>query len=273
VVAFPAKRARKTQADKDALARLLKALDDKVINTHQTRRPNCTVARGTLQRLLDQEGEEHLTMLIRTIVESKGNARALIDPVIMAVNAVMLAYPAWPQTGLAWIEAFDELDLMRMHDMVRPLKPQDPARSTIAGMLVQRLHPVFCPPKVKPPKKVYEPKKPPNGARIAIEQGMFLLQHKGPHANSPISHIAYERFKLSPGECCQVINAARLCGDRQDLVARLSREALFRLSAPIMPDDVRQAIERRLAAGERLGGPEIERMRTGALTARNGGAI
>jgi hypothetical protein len=85
---------------------------------------------------------------------------------------VMLAYPAWPQTGLAWIEAFDELDLMRMHDMVRPLKPQDPARSTIAGMLLHRLHPVFCPPKVKPPKKVYEPKKPPNGARIGIEQGL-----------------------------------------------------------------------------------------------------
>jgi hypothetical protein len=240
--------------------------------THQTRRANCTVARGTLQRLLEQQGEQHLPLLVRTIVESEGNACALIDPVLCAISAVMLAYPAWPETGLRWIEAFDDIDLMKMHDIVRPLKPAEPARSTIAGMLVQRLHPIFCPPKVKPPKKVYEPKKPPNGARIAIEQGLFLLQHKGPHANSPISQIAYEKFKLSASECCQVINAARLYGKRQELVARLSREALFRLSAPMMPANVRQAIERRLSAGERMGGPEIERMRTGAPTARNGGA-
>jgi hypothetical protein len=185
----------------------------------------------------------------------------------------MLAYPAWPETGLRWIEAFDDIDLMHLHKLVRPLKPKEPARSTIAGMLVERLHPVFCPPKIKPPKKVYEPKKPPNGARIAIEQGLFLLQHKGPHANSPISRIGYAEFGLAAGECGQVINAARLYGDRQDLVARLSREALFRLSAPIVPAGVRQAIEGRLAAGERLGGPEIERMRTGAPTARNGGVI
>jgi hypothetical protein len=85
------------------------------------------------------ESGQHLTLLIRTIVESKGNARGLIDPVLCAISAVMLAYPAWLETGLRWIEAFDEIYLMKMHDIVRPLKPAEPARSTIAGMLVQRL--------------------------------------------------------------------------------------------------------------------------------------
>jgi hypothetical protein len=223
-------------------------LDVKVISTNETRRPNCTAAGGTLQRLLDQEGEQHLTMLKRTIVESEGNGGALIDPVLCAISAVMLAYPAWLETGLRWIEAFDD-----------NASPQDsaPAEACRTGTVDHRRHAGTA---------AASDILPPNGARIAIKQGLFLLQHKGPQANSPISQIGAEQG-LAPGECCQVINAARLYGDRQDLVARLSREALFRLSAPIMPGDVRQAIERRLAAGERLREPEMERMRTGGPTA------
>jgi hypothetical protein len=47
------------------------------------------------------------------------------------------------------------------------------------------------------------------------------------------------------------MNAARLYGDNPELVARLSRDALFALSAPSSAS-VRLEVERRLADGERV---------------------
>jgi hypothetical protein len=259
VTRFPTARAPRFKVNAQALAPLLEALGIVIIPTNQTRRANATVAKGTLQRILDQYGERHLTLLLRTVVETEGNARALIDPVLCAISAVMLAYPAWPETGLRWLEAFDGIDLLELHNIARPLKPAEPARSTIAGMLVARLYPIFILPKVKPPKKVYVPKRPPDGARRAIEQGLFLLDHKGPHANSPISQVGCDKFGLSAAECAQVINAARIYGERPDLVARLSRDALFTLSAPSTSASTRLEIERRLQAGERVTAKEMVR--------------
>jgi hypothetical protein len=42
-----------------------------------------------LQRLIYWHGQEHVTLLIRTIIKSEGNAVALIEPVIGAVSSVM----------------------------------------------------------------------------------------------------------------------------------------------------------------------------------------
>ena len=81
-------------------------------------------------------------------------------------------------------------------------------RSAVAGMLVARLDPVFTAAKVKRPRKVYVPKKMPGAARRAIEQGLFLLQHKGPHANSSTSNLGYEtdiraqRARVQPSHEC-----------------------------------------------------------------------
>jgi hypothetical protein len=65
--------------------------------------------------------------------------RALIEPVILAISATMLAYLAWPETGLQWLEAFDDINLLQMRNIARPLKPGDLVRSAVAGMLVARL--------------------------------------------------------------------------------------------------------------------------------------
>jgi hypothetical protein len=108
-------------------------------------------------------------------------------------------------------------------------------------------------------EKVFVPKRPPDGARRAIGQGLVLLQHKGLHANSPISRLGYEKFGLSTSECSQVMNAARLYGGRPELVAELSRDALFRLSMPSLPATARLEIESRLAARERVTAGEIVR--------------
>jgi hypothetical protein len=51
----------------------------------------------------------------------------------------MLAYPAWPETGSQWSEAFDSLDLMHLDNIARPLKPSEPARSANAGRAAKQL--------------------------------------------------------------------------------------------------------------------------------------
>lgn len=64
-----------------ALARILDALEIEIVPTYVSRRPRQTCAGQTLPRILADHGETHLTLLLRTIVESEGNEFALIGPV------------------------------------------------------------------------------------------------------------------------------------------------------------------------------------------------
>jgi hypothetical protein len=247
--------------DADALARLCKALEIRIVPTKRRPRENETTAAGTLQNILSKYGAAHFAMTIRTIVETKGHARALVEPVIYAVSDVMLAQPSWPNTGSDWLTAFDGIDLLSLQRMARPLFAISklPARAAIGGMLVQRLAPIFSPPKVKPPRKV-PPAPKPGTALKAIEQGLVLLAVKGPHANSPISHQAH-KLSLYGTDIAQVQLAARLYGDRPELVARLSRDALFVLCSARTPPVVRAAVEAKLAAGHAVKASTIRKMR------------
>jgi hypothetical protein len=56
-------------------------------------------ARARLARLLDRHGAPHITLLIRTIIESDGNANALVEPVISAVSSVMVFARSGPAAG------------------------------------------------------------------------------------------------------------------------------------------------------------------------------
>jgi hypothetical protein len=44
-------------------------------------------ARARLARLLERHGEQHVILLVRTIIESEGNAAALVEPVISAISS------------------------------------------------------------------------------------------------------------------------------------------------------------------------------------------
>jgi hypothetical protein len=58
-------------------------------------------------------GEEEVTLLLRTVFESSNGAAALTLPILMAVSNCMR--PVWVDRGLAWIEAFDRIDLVGLH--------------------------------------------------------------------------------------------------------------------------------------------------------------
>jgi hypothetical protein len=110
--------------------------------------PVDAAARARLARLLDRHGAPHVTLLIRTITESRGNANALVEPMISAVSSVMIFCPDWPSRGLAWIEAFDQVPLLALLQTMVDLELFRP--TTIGHYLFMalrnRLFKVFEPP-------------------------------------------------------------------------------------------------------------------------------
>jgi hypothetical protein len=132
----------------DPLDRILNALEIQIVPTRQRRGPNQTCASAALSRIWARHGADHLTLLLRAIVESEGNEHALIAPVIWAINDVMIACPAWPAAGLAWLEAFDGIDLVGLQRRAKPLGRVTGVteRGAVAGMLMERLHAALTPP-------------------------------------------------------------------------------------------------------------------------------
>src|SRR5262245_59756843 len=66
---------------KDTLQRLLMAVERPFV--HQQ-------VRARLQKLLERWGEQHVLLLLRTIVESEGNQNALVEPIVSAVSSVIV---------------------------------------------------------------------------------------------------------------------------------------------------------------------------------------
>ena len=75
-----------------------------------------------------------------------GNECALTAPAIWGVSDLVLAHPSWPDHGLAWIEAFDEIDLIELAKVARANRKAVPKREAMAAMLYERLAPIFDPP-------------------------------------------------------------------------------------------------------------------------------
>jgi hypothetical protein len=149
-VRWPSKTEREaaTKFAADALPGLLKDLDAPPIDD---------AARARLEYLIARRGRETVTLLIRTIIESDGNEDALIEPIIDAVASVMSWHPQWPERGLAWIEAFDDLPLMVILQVMRDLdlfKESNLSRY-LSMSLRNKLAKVFEPPPPKPARKPY----------------------------------------------------------------------------------------------------------------------
>ncbi len=132
-----------------AIARLCADLEIEIVPTNVRGGPRRTKAGNVLRRLLDEHGEGHVVIALRTIIESEGNDTALTSPVIHGVSDLILAHPGWTDRGLAWIEAFDDIDLLDLAAKAKANKKAVPARPAMAAMLYERLVPTFEPPKIR----------------------------------------------------------------------------------------------------------------------------
>ncbi|EAQ35231.1 hypothetical protein NB311A_12981 [Nitrobacter sp. Nb-311A] len=96
--------------------------------------------------MLVEHGEGHLIITLRTIVESSGNERALTAAGIQGVSDLVLAHASWSDHGLAWIEAFYNIDLIELAKIAKANRKAVPKREAMAAMLYERLALIFDPP-------------------------------------------------------------------------------------------------------------------------------
>lgn len=124
------------------LAQICKSLEISVIPTNKRRGPGETCAEQTMERILAEHGPGHLTLVLRSIVETANNAMELVAPTIWAISDIALAHPAWTATT-AWLDALDQADLSDMRARAKANRRAAQPRQAIATMLYDHLSKMF----------------------------------------------------------------------------------------------------------------------------------
>jgi hypothetical protein len=133
----------------DGVPKICEDLGITVIACNETAGPMRTRAVNVMRRIFDEHGEGHLILVLRTITESEGNAAMLTEPVLRGVSEILLAHPQWGDRGLAWIEAFDGINLKELATIAKANRRAATKSAAIATMLYERLAPSFAPTKLK----------------------------------------------------------------------------------------------------------------------------
>lgn len=81
------------------------------------------VLRASDAQQFPEIGAEQITLLLRTVHESSNGAPALTLPILKAVSRCM--NPIWVSQGLKWIESFDSIDLVGLHQLLLDLGIED----------------------------------------------------------------------------------------------------------------------------------------------------
>lgn len=122
------------------LAKICAGLDIRVVPNERsrTRSQGETCAEKAMERILKRHGEGHLTIVLKSIVETENNGRQLVAPVMYAVSDIILAYPQWTATT-AWLDALDRTDLAEMWSRAKANRRAAKPRPAMATMLFQHL--------------------------------------------------------------------------------------------------------------------------------------
>jgi hypothetical protein len=213
------------------------------------------------------EVEEHIILTCRAILESKGNDNALIEPIVTAVSLCMR--PQWVSRGVGWIAAFDDIPLVVTLQTLVGLFGQREAARHFPSVLKRKLWQAFGPDVVvgaKPAKRA--PKPPASVTRVAgierkIELGLKLIELRSTVKwNNAFSALRNKHYPdLDPMDAADAMRVARLYGSRPEIVSRLSWAALVTLSSPTLAGAIRDALERRIAAGDKIDTPAIRAAR------------
>lgn len=84
-------------------------------------RPKHCYCMPTLQKVV-RHGEAHLTMVLRLIVETKGNATELWAATITAISELLLAMPWLTERGLDLFDQFDRIDLAALRRRAKAIR-------------------------------------------------------------------------------------------------------------------------------------------------------
>ncbi len=125
------------------LASILSDLEIEVVDMRVRRGPGQTCATQTMERILAEHGAQHLTIVLRSIVETENNKMELVAPTIWAVSDIILAHPSWCATT-AWLDAMDAIDLSDLRERAKANRQAVKARQAMATMLFEKLRETFA---------------------------------------------------------------------------------------------------------------------------------
>jgi hypothetical protein len=232
-----------------------------IIPTKQRSRRGQTKAESVLHAIYEDHGEGHLVLLLRTLLETEGNAVHVNDFVLRGLSDVMLAHPEWPQKGLAWLEAFDCIDLGQIRAQAKASRRVLPQRHGVAAGLFRELSAIFEPP--KPERRRAEKKLPrsvtrvaENRAKIELGRKLLALREQTPN-NRKFGQLARAKCDLEGSRISEMMRVARCYGEREEITSRLSWRAMVILSSSKLSAPDQRGLERRILAGERIGATQI----------------
>lgn len=125
--------------------KLLREFDIKVLPRNQAPQPGQTRAVGTVGRLLDTHGVEHMRLVLCVLAEGKGNQALIDEHSLRAISDILLACSDMVERDAgAVLEMFDKVPLgpfmALAYELRGIVKPQS---SALAGMLyfaIRRMH-------------------------------------------------------------------------------------------------------------------------------------
>ena len=207
-----------------------------------------------------------MALVLKAVVESVGNEAELLEDVIRAISEIVRMHPRWVNLGLAFIEAFDQIDLaaVRKRAKATGVRPLRDAIATLIFIELERiLGPSVLPKPPKPPRVKIEPKPPLSVTRVPgvaknVELGLELVKLRATIKNNrAFGRRVRGQFDIEAQHACETMKVARMYGHRPEIYTRLSWDALLALSAVNMPTLIREGLEARILAGEAISGPSI----------------
>ena len=218
-------------------------------------------------KMFGTDGRGHITLLLRTILESANGPEALVEPIVSAVSSCMR--PEWTGLGLKWIESFDRVPLVSLMETLRDLFGEKNIGQHLPTVIRNKLYAILVEPaEAKPTAKVKLPPKPPLSVsripaiekNIALGVGLLALRAATP-GNSQFGRLARARFGVDQIQTSRAMRVARLYADRPEIYRAASWVTLVELSSPKMSSSVRQAIEAKIVTGESVTAPQIRKAR------------
>jgi hypothetical protein len=103
------------------------------------RRQRECFAKRTLRRIGRDNGEAHLALVLRLIVETEGNAAELGRETLMAISSLLAVDPSLEARGGALFDAFDRISLAGVRTEAKAMAVGLPISKTMRVLLAQRL--------------------------------------------------------------------------------------------------------------------------------------
>lgn len=218
--------------------------------------PKETTCINVVDRMIRRYGARHADLVLRTVADQG----ILVADIIEATSDLALSHPRWARSA-DWFTALAGIDLAQIRQAAKAanIRPRRVAIAVLIAIEVEkRLGPSRPPKPVKTVKPNLPPKPPRAETRVPevmrnIKLGTQLVGLRSTiKGNCAFGRQVRRQFEIDAQHCCELMRVARAYGSKPEVYTRLSWHSLVLLSRASMPASVRQGLESRITAGEKI---------------------